>query len=74
MCPYMPWGGKGVRSIVLHSKRRRLGPRIGGIGSNIREGLIYLSETDNFFEWAGATAESRPHAAKTLSKWVDCRE
>jgi hypothetical protein len=29
---------------------QRLGSRIGDIGSNILEGLIYLSESDNFLK------------------------
>src|SRR5450432_1826460 len=53
MFPYMPWGEEA------HSQHRaafqegeRLGSGIGGIGSNARRGLIYLSESDNFLQIA----------------------
>jgi hypothetical protein len=52
---------------------RRLGSRIPGIGSNIRVGLIYLSESDNFFEGPVAAAITKQFEVSNLSKWVDCR-
>jgi hypothetical protein len=53
---------------------QRLGSRIGDIGRNILEGLIYLSESDNFFEGPVAASAGIRSTAPSLSKWEDCRD
>ena len=68
-------GRNSLRSVVLHSKSASaLESRIVGIGRQRREGLIYLSESDNFLEGTVAVTASKSSDIKTLSKWVDYRD
>lgn len=77
MCPYMPWGEETRAQLhAAFQVGRRLGSRVVGIGSRSLRGLLYLSESDNFFVGTLAVPSQTgfwPLRRLRLSKWVVCR-
>ena len=49
MHPYIPWGDELARRLATLPTTPYASERIAHIGPTIAEGLIYLSESVNFF-------------------------